>query len=217
MSYTKDAGVFTGKVKLAFRTQNQANMASQIRSSPITIVNGPAGSGKTIITVALAIEALRSLQCDKVVISRPIVEAGENIGFLPGKVNEKTEVYMRPITEAFQFVQGVEENATKDYKVEVVPLAYMRGRTFRNAFIILDEAQNATLSQLHLFLTRMDEKSICVLVGDTAQSDIPDSGFETIWLRARSRRYDFIATAELDESDMVRNPYLKEIQDLFKD
>lgn len=217
MTYPQDSGVFTGKVKLAFRTLNQANMANQIRRYPIVIVNGPAGSGKTVITVALAIEALRAMKYDRVVISRPIVEAGENIGFLPGKVNEKTEVYMRPITEAFQFVQGVEENAMKDYKVEVVPLAYMRGRTFRKAFIILDEAQNATLSQLHLFLTRMDQDSICVVVGDTAQSDIPDSGFETIWLRARGRNFDFIATAELTEADMVRNPYLKEIQDLFKE
>lgn len=217
MNYSKDAGVFTGKVKISFRTENQSKMANCIRDYPITIVNGPAGTGKTVLTVALAIEALRSLRCDKIVISRPIVEAGEHLGFLPGAIKEKTDAYMRPIMEAFQFVQGVEEGAMKDFKIETVPLAYMRGRTFRNSFIILDEAQNATKSQLYLIMTRMDENSICVIVGDVEQVDIPNSGLKQLCTKAALRHYRHIAYAKLDESDMVRNPFLEEILDLFKD
>lgn len=212
----REAGVFTGKVKLAFRTANQANMASCVRNYPITLVNGPAGTGKTILAVALAIEALRSLRCERVILSRPIVEAGEHLGFLPGMIKEKTEVYMRPITDAFQFVQNTEENAMKDFKVEVVPLAYMRGRTFRNAFIILDEAQNATDAQLHLLLTRMDEKSVCVVVGDTVQTDIDSSGFARICKKAEDSKFRYIAMAKLDESDMVRSPFLEEVQELCR-
>ena len=213
----KDTGIFTGKVKIAFQSENQANLASKIRNYPITIVNGPAGTGKTILAVSLGIEAIRSLRCERIIISRPIVEAGENLGFLPGAPKDKTEVYMRPITEAFQFVQGIEENATKDFKLEVAPLAYMRGRTFRKSFIILDEAQNATKAQLYLLLTRMDQDSVCVVVGDVDQVDIPDSGLRMICNKVSKRNYRHIAYAKLDESDMVRNPFLEEVQDLFKD
>ena len=196
------------------RSEGQSRYVDAIRKHDLTFCTGPAGCGKTYLAVATAVEALKARQVKKIVLVRPAVEAGESLGFLPGDLQAKLNPYLRPLLDAinemvdFDQVKFFMEQET----IEVIPLAYMRGRTINNAFIILDEAQNATTSQMKMFLTRMGEGSKCVVSGDVTQIDLP--GGSTSGLRdaiARLRGIHGIAFTRLDQTDIVRHPLVQRI------
>jgi phosphate starvation-inducible PhoH-like protein len=157
------------------RTAGQARYIQSIRDHDITFAIGPAGTGKTYLAVALAVEALKHHHIRKIVLVRPAVEAGESLGFLPGDLQAKINPYLRPLLDALREMMDAEQvrRYMDDDVIEVVPLAYMRGRTLNNAFIIMDEAQNTTVSQMKMFLTRMGEGSKVVVSGDVSQIDLP--------------------------------------------
>ncbi len=196
------------------RTEGQATYLEAIRQHDMTFCIGPAGCGKTYLAVAMAVEALKSKSVRKVVLVRPAVEAGESLGYLPGDLHEKLNPYLRPlldaINEMIDFDQVkflMEQNA-----IEVIPLAYMRGRTLNQAFVILDEAQNATVAQMKMFLTRMGEGSKIVVSGDISQVDLPLG--TTSGLRDAVQRLDGIqgiSFVRLTEGDIVRHPLVRKI------
>lgn len=163
------------------RTENQFRMVEKIRTSDLLFATGPAGTGKTYVAIALAIKALRNREVRKIVLSRPAVEAGERLGFLPGDVKEKVDPYLQALYDALNDILPPKkvESMIEDGTIEIAPLAFMRGRTLHNAFVILDEAQNSTTKQLKMFLTRMGENSKFIVTGDITQIDLPsvrDSG-----------------------------------------
>ncbi len=157
------------------RTPGQAVYVEAIRTHDLVFCNGPAGTGKTYLAVATAVESLKQKQIGKIVLVRPAVEAGENLGFLPGDMQAKINPYLRPLLDALREMMDYEQvkRYMADDVIEVVPLAYMRGRTLNNAFIIMDEAQNTTVPQMKMFLTRMGLQSKVVVSGDTSQVDLP--------------------------------------------
>ncbi|MEK7234752.1 MAG: PhoH family protein [Elusimicrobiota bacterium] len=202
-----------GKVVRA-RTPNQQKYCDTIAEHDLTFGIGPAGTGKTFLAVACALRALESRRVTKIVLSRPIVEAGEKIGFLPGDLMEKVNPYLRPLYDAFIALLGGERFRTwRDNDViEIVPLAYMRGRTFEDAFLILDEAQNTTPEQMKMFLTRMGAGSKVVVTGDTTQTDLgarATSGLVRVLEILKG--VDGMATVRMAEADVSRHPIVKKI------
>jgi len=196
------------------RTPNQQRYADAIASHDLTVGVGPAGTGKTYLAVACALRALESRKVAKVILSRPVVEAGERLGFLPGDLMEKVNPYLRPLYDAFYSMLGPERfRAWRDNDVvEIVPLAYMRGRTFEDSFMILDEAQNTTPEQIKMFLTRMGGGSKAVVTGDVTQNDLParaESGLTRVIKVLKG--VEGVATLHLTESDVVRHPLVKRI------
>lgn len=201
------------------RTAGQDRYIKAIRSHALTFASGPAGTGKTYLAVAMAVEALQDQQLRKIVLVRPAVEAGESLGYLPGDLQAKINPYLRPLLDALnemieydQIKRHMEEDV-----IEVVPLAYMRGRTLNDAFIILDEAQNTTISQMKMFLTRMGENSKIVVVGDPTQVDLPQnqsSGFSDA-LR-RLSHVQGCAQIQLSKADIVRHPLVQEIVQAYE-
>jgi phosphate starvation-inducible PhoH-like protein len=196
------------------RTPNQQKYVDAVEKHDLTFGVGPAGTGKTYLAVACALRALESRKVAKVILSRPVVEAGERLGFLPGDLMEKVNPYLRPLYDAFLSMLGPERFRTwrDNDVVEIVPLAYMRGRTFEDAFMILDEAQNTTPEQIKMFLTRMGNGSKAVVTGDLTQTDLPartESGLSRVIKVLKS--VDGIATLSLTESDVVRHPLVKKI------
>lgn len=194
--------------KIKPRTAGQAAYVSSIRAHDLTFCRGPAGCGKTYLAVALAVEALKSRAVRKIVLVRPAVEAGESLGFLPGDLQAKLNPYLRPLLDAlnemldFDQVKYLMEHDV----IEVIPLAYMRGRTLNEAFIILDEAQNTTSAQMKMFLTRMGEGSKIVVSGDITQVDLPAgvlSGMRDAWRRLQG--LDSVAFVTLNQADIVRH------------
>ncbi len=200
--------------KLRPRTAGQATYVQAIRSHDLTFAVGPSGTGKTYLAVALAVEALKRHAIRKIVLVRPAVEAGESLGFLPGDLQAKINPYLRPLLDALhemldydQIKRHMEEDV-----IEVVPLAYMRGRTLNDAFIILDEAQNTTVSQMKMFLTRMGSGSRIVVAGDETQIDLPPhtrSGLMDALVRLRN--IPSVIDIRLGKSDIVRHPLVMEI------
>ena len=196
------------------RTRGQAVYVDAIRNHDLTFAKGPAGCGKTYLAVAMAVEALRASQVRKIVLVRPAVEAGESLGFLPGDLRAKLNPYLRPLMDALG--EMVDYDQAREFMeqdvIEVIPLAYMRGRTLNDAFIILDEAQNTTVAQMKMFLTRMGENSKMVVSGDTTQLDLPrgvTSGLkDAIW---RLGKIDGIGLVKLSASDIVRHKLVQEI------
>ncbi|MDR1941082.1 MAG: PhoH family protein [Endomicrobium sp.] len=196
------------------RSDNQKKYIKSIFSKDMVFAIGPAGTGKTFLAVACALKMLRQGSISKIVITRPVVEAGEKLGFLPGDLHEKINPYLRPLYDAFYYMIGAERfRALKDDEtIEIVPLAYMRGRTIEKAFIILDEAQNATAGQMKMFLTRMGVGSKIIVSGDKTQIDIAfpkDSG-----LAAAEKilsAIDAIDFVYFDKNDIVRHKLVKEI------
>jgi len=196
------------------RTENQRRYLDAIAANPLVFGLGAAGTGKTYLAVTAAVHALREGQCRRLVITRPVVEAGERLGFLPGDVQAKLNPYLRPIYDAlydlldFEDVARLEETGV----IEVAPLAFMRGRTLSNAFAILDEGQNTTASQMKMFLTRMGEGSRMVVTGDPTQSDL-EGGPRNGLLDAvqRLRGYKDIGFVEFTARDIVRHPLVEQI------
>ncbi len=196
------------------RTPGQAAYVEAIRSHDVVLCDGPAGTGKTYLAVATAVQSLREERVRKIVLARPAVEAGESLGFLPGDLQAKINPYLRPLMDALR--EMMDHEAIKRYTeqdlIEVIPLAYMRGRTLNDAFMLLDEAQNTTVAQMKMFLTRMGNGSKILVSGDTTQIDLPPharSGL--IDALHRLRHLAGIAKIRLTEADIVRHPLVQEI------
>ena len=196
------------------RTVNQLLLVNEYKTNDLIIAEGPAGTGKTYTSIALAVRALKEREVKKIVLTRPAVEAGERLGFLPGDMKEKLDPYLQPLYDALHYMLPIKKLETwiEDGTVQIAPLAFMRGRTLENAFVILDEAQNATISQLKMFLTRMGVSSKFIMTGDTTQIDLPrknDSGL----LQAMRilTNIDGISIIKFDERDIVRHKLVKSI------
>ncbi|TAH41634.1 MAG: phosphate starvation-inducible protein PhoH [Bacteroidetes bacterium] len=200
------------------RTVNQKKMVESSEKNDILFAIGPAGTGKTYTAVALAVRALKNREIKKIILTRPAVEAGENLGFLPGDLKEKIDPYLRPLYDAlYDMIQGEKvKSYVETGVIEVAPLAFMRGRTLDNAFVILDEAQNATESQLKMFLTRMGPSAKFIVTGDVTQIDLPrnqPSGLvQAIKILSNVRGIDFVY---LDAGDVVRHRLVKEIIEAY--
>lgn len=200
------------------RSANQQRMVDAVAQSDMLFALGPAGSGKTYTAIALAVRALRNREVRRIVLSRPAVEAGERLGFLPGDLKEKIDPYLQPLYDALNDMIPAKklESHLEEGVIQIAPLAFMRGRTLDNAFVILDEAQNTTLPQMKMFLTRMGMNSKFIITGDVTQIDLPrtqDSGLvQAIRLL---KRIEGISIVELDESDIVRHRLVKEIVKAF--
>ena len=197
------------------KSEAQGFYLESLRHSKLTIGTGPAGSGKSFLSIAVALEKLLSNEVQKIVLTRPVVEAGENLGFLPGTFEEKISPYLLPLLDAINDLVGptMAKKLLDAGKVEFAPLAYMRGRTFNNAFVILDEAQNTTVEQMKLFVTRIGEYSAFVVNGDVQQSDLkglPENGLEYIVRRLRGRSAD-IQVIEMSVADVQRSEICKVI------
>ncbi len=196
------------------RTDGQRRFVQAIEESTLTFGIGPAGTGKTYLAVVMAVRALKRRDVGRLILSRPAVEAGERLGFLPGDLREKFDPYMRPLFDALS--ELLDDSALNKYMergtLEVAPLAYMRGRTLSDAFVILDEAQNATDDQLKMFLTRLGSGSKMVVTGDVTQIDLP-SGQRSGLRHAASRIGELseVAVVELDDRDVVRHPLVARI------
>jgi phosphate starvation-inducible PhoH-like protein len=202
-----------GKVIRA-KTQNQKLMASVSEKNDIIFAVGPAGTGKTYTAVALAVRALKNKAVRKIILTRPAVEAGENLGFLPGDLKEKIDPYLRPLYDALDDMIPADKlnYYMANRIIEIAPLAYMRGRTLDNSFIILDEAQNATDLQLKMFLTRIGPSAKAIITGDMTQIDLPKNQKSGLAKASRIlRNIEGIAHIELDEADVVRHRLVKHI------
>lgn len=202
-----------GKIITA-RTKNQIEMVRAIEKNDILFAIGPAGTGKTYTAVALAVKALKNKEIKRIILCRPAVEAGENLGFLPGDMKEKIDPYLRPLYDALGDMLAKEkyEAMLESQTIEIAPMAFMRGRTLNNCFVILDEAQNATELQLKMLLTRMGPISKMVITGDLTQIDLPKnqkSGLKTAYEKLNDIKG--ISFIKLTESDVVRHPLVKEI------
>lgn len=201
------------------RTPGQASYVEAIRSHDVVFAVGPAGTGKTYLAVAMAVEALKHQAIRKIVLVRPAVEAGESLGFLPGDLSAKINPYLRPLLDAINEMMGFDQaqRLIQQDVIEVAPLAYMRGRTLNQAFIILDEAQNTTISQMKMFLTRMGTDSKIVVSGDPTQTDLPEhqrSGLDDALHRLR--RIAGVKVVELNQSDIVRHRLVQQIVEAYE-
>ena len=196
------------------RTPGQRAFTEAIAAHPLTFGIGPAGTGKTFLAVVMAVRALKERRVSRIVLSRPAVEAGEKLGFLPGDVKEKVDPYLRPLYDALAecLDDGVVAKYLERGTIEIAPIAFMRGRTLSDGFVILDEAQNATRAQLKMFLTRLGEGSTMIVNGDVTQIDLP-RGVESGLLEVPRRFAGIpeIGLVELDETDVVRHPLVAKI------
>ncbi len=196
------------------KTEGQRRLAETMERCTLTFGIGPAGTGKTFLAMVMAVRALRNREVAKIILTRPAVEAGEKLGFLPGDLKEKVDPYLRPLYDALAELldDGVTARFIERGTIEVAPLAYMRGRTLSDAFIILDEAQNATREQLKMFLTRLGEKSKMIVNGDVTQIDLPRGVHSGLLDAPRLfSGVDDIGIGELGEADVVRHPLVGRI------
>ncbi|ARQ07153.1 Phosphate starvation-inducible protein PhoH, putative ATPase [Macrococcoides canis] len=212
---TKDA---TGK-SIRAKTMGQRLYVHQIKKSDLVIGIGPAGTGKTFLAVVMAAQSLRSGKVKRIVLTRPAVEAGESLGFLPGDLKEKVDPYLRPLYDGLHFVLGAEHTARLIERgvIEIAPLAYMRGRTLEDAFVILDEAQNTTHAQMKMFLTRLGFGSKMVITGDETQIDLP-KGVKSGLIEAVQRLNNVkgIEIHHFDGADVVRHPLVGKIINAYE-
>lgn len=209
-----------GGAKIKARTFNQRKLVEAVNQNDMVFAVGPAGTGKTYTAVACAVRALKTKQVKRIILTRPAVEAGENLGFLPGDLKEKLDPYMMPLYDALRDMIPPEK--LMDFielgVIEIAPLAFMRGRTLDKAFVILDEAQNATVNQMRMFLTRMGMNANFVITGDASQIDLPKkqkSGL--IYALDRLKDIDGIGIVRLNKNDVIRHKLVKQIIDAFED
>ena len=200
------------------RSENQLKLVEAFSRNDMVFAIGPAGSGKTYTAIALAVRALKERQVRRIILTRPAVEAGEKLGFLPGDMKEKLDPYLQPLYDALNDMipPAKLQKHLEEGTVQIAPLAYMRGRTLDNAFVILDEAQNTTLSQIKMFLTRMGRNARFIVTGDVTQIDLPrksDSGL--VRTMEILRGVDGIGIVEFDKRDIVRHPLVKHIVEAF--
>lgn len=208
--------------KKPIRTKNmgQFNYVNGVKNNDIVFGIGPAGTGKTFLAVAMAVEALRRAEVKRIVLTRPAVEAGESLGFLPGDLKEKVDPYLRPLYDSLYAIFGVEHTnrLMERETIEVAPLAYMRGRTLDDAFVILDEAQNTTVPQMKMFLTRLGFGSKMIVNGDTTQIDLP-RGTSSGLINARDtlEKIEGIKMVRFSASDVVRHPLVSRIIQAYEE
>lgn len=201
------------------RTVNQQRLVEKFHKKDLLFAIGPAGTGKTYTAIALAVMSLKNKSVKRIILTRPAVEAGEHLGFLPGDMKEKLDPYLQPLYDALHDMIPPKklEQLMEEGTVQIAPLAYMRGRTLDNAFVILDEAQNATIPQLKMFLTRMGKNAKFIVTGDVTQVDLPDpakSGLTTtLGLLEKVKELDIV---QFDDRDIIRHKLVKHIVDAFK-
>ena len=209
----------TNKIIIHPKTINQKKMISLIDKNSLLFSIGPAGTGKTYVAVALAVQALKEKKIKKIILTRPAVEAGENLGFLPGDLSDKLSPYMRPLYDALNDMFSDEklDSYFKKNQIEIVPLAFMRGRTLDHAFVILDEAQNTTINQMKMFLTRMGPHSKFIVCGDASQIDLPMNQVSGL-LHAYNllQSVKGIGTVKFNDKDVVRHELVKNIINAYK-
>ena len=215
-----DLFIQTKKRKIIPRTEIQNNYLQLLNSKNITFAIGPAGTGKTYLAVAKAVSALQDGKVNKIILSRPAVEAGEKLGFLPGDLKEKVDPFLRPIYDALYSMLPYEQVEKKllNNTIEIAPIAFMRGRTLEDCFIILDEAQNTTKTQMKMFLTRLGKNSKMVIVGDNTQIDLiskNDSGL--IDAAKKLKNIEDIGFIELDNKDVVRHEVVRKIINAYEE
>ena len=200
--------------RIQCKTLGQREYVAAVREGELTIAVGPAGTGKTYLAMAMAVVALKNKEVERIVLTRPAVEAGERLGFLPGDMTQKVDPYLRPLYDALYEIMGVEsyQRLVERGTLEVAPLAYMRGRTLADAFIILDEAQNTTPEQMKMFLTRLGASSRCIVTGDISQIDLP-RGRKSGLVEAMEvlRGVEGIHIVELSAKDVVRHELVQKI------
>ncbi len=211
--------LYTKKDVIKARTPGQINYINLARKNDICFAIGPAGTGKTYLAVAIAVSALKRGLVKKLILARPAVEAGESLGFLPGDFREKIDPYLRPLYDALDDMIPSEKlkNYIEKRIIEIVPLAYMRGRTLNNAYVILDEAQNATTMQMKMFLTRLGGSSKSIVTGDITQIDLPSKQVSGL-VQAREilSKVEGVAFVYFDKSDVVRHKLVKDIIDAYE-
>lgn len=201
------------------RTTNQRKLVAKMKKNDLVFAVGPAGTGKTYTGVALAVQALKNKQVRRIILTRPAVESGENLGFLPGDLKEKLDPYMQPLYDALRDMIPAERLASnlESGIIQIAPLAFMRGRTLDNAFVILDEAQNTTPAQMKMFLTRMGKQAKFMITGDPGQIDLPrrvTSGLKEALLILKDVKG--VATVFLDDKDVIRHRLVKDIINAYK-
>jgi phosphate starvation-inducible PhoH-like protein len=214
----KEHGLVTKRLDLQARTPNQQTYLDNIASHDITLGIGPAGTGKTYLAVASAVDALERSAVQRIVLTRPAVEAGERLGYLPGDLTQKIDPYLRPLYDALYELMGFDkvQKAFERQQLEVAPLAFMRGRTLNNAFIILDEAQNTTAEQMKMFLTRIGFGSKAVITGDVSQIDLPKTQLSGLVDAEKVlKKVQGIAISRFTSSDVVRHPLVARIVDAY--
>jgi phosphate starvation-inducible PhoH-like protein len=209
-----------GGLRVTARTPNQRKLVDEVRKNDMVFAIGPAGSGKTYTAVALAVQALKEKRVRRIIMTRPAVEAGENLGFLPGDLKEKLDPYMQPLYDALTDMIPYDRVADHLEKgvIEIAPLAFMRGRTLDKAFVILDEAQNTTVAQMKMFLTRMGRSATFMITGDPSQVDLPrkqESGLR--FARRVLGRVEGLSFVELTGDDVVRHALVKRVILAFED
>ncbi len=214
-----DVIIKTPKKNIFARTEKQKKYIKNLQTSNIVFSLGPAGTGKTFLAVAVAVSKLMSGEVNKIILSRPAVEAGENLGFLPGDLKEKIDPYLIPLYDSLYELVGYEKMQKKidDGIVEIAPLAFMRGRTLKNSFVILDEAQNATDTQIKMFLTRLGKNTTMVVNGDPSQIDLPSSKSSGLLKSVNILDdIDEIKITRFESSDVQRHPLVTKIIDAYK-
>lgn len=207
-------------LRVKARTRNQERLVEAVAGSDMVFAIGPAGTGKTYTAVALAVKALKERKVRRIVLTRPAVEAGENLGFLPGDLREKLDPYLQPLYDALREMIPASKLADHldEGVIQIAPLAFMRGRTLDHAFVILDEAQNATLTQMKMFLTRMGRNAKFVITGDATQVDLPDrqpSGLLPVVNMLRN--VEGVSVVELDEKDVIRHELVTKVLKAFRE
>jgi len=213
-----DQLIKTPKKTVIARSKKQADYIKALTNNDITMAFGPAGTGKSFLAVSVAMTMLFEKKVEKVILSRPAVEAGEKLGFLPGDMKEKVDPYLRPLYDALYDLFGFEKINKKieSGEIEIAPLAFMRGRTLKNSFAILDEAQNATLTQIKMFLTRIGENSKIVVNGDPSQIDLINKSHSgLIKTKKILNKVKEIKLIEFDHKDVVRHPLVTKIIQAF--
>ena len=205
--------------RIIAKTKNQKQIVSLHKKNDLLFVIGPAGTGKTYVSVALGVKALKEKKVKKIIITRPVVEAGENLGFLPGDLQDKIDPYLKPIYDALEDMIPIQKmkKFIENKTIEIAPLAYMRGRTLKNAFILLDEAQNTTESQLKMFLTRLGQNSKMIVTGDISQIDLrKNQSSGLVDAKNKLNNIEGIGFTHLDSSDVLRHSLVKKILDKYQ-